>query len=188
MLYRKIHCKIVADLSIDIFDDNISYFEVDNKMYLENILYLGCLTHDIKKYDKKHCTSGSEFIAGILKNDQFIKENNIPKFDHIIIDEICSIIRFHKSKSIDSFKENLSSNHMEIKPLIFITRICDKMSSFSIESRFKIIKKEQIVKSLDETLLNMKMDEQFYRYGTELYDNILQYFLRRYCNNKVLSF
>ncbi len=187
MLYRKIHCKIVADLSIDIFDDNIPYFKVDNnKMYLENILYFGCLTHDIKKYDKKHCTSGSEFVSSILKNDQFIKENHIPKFDDMIINEICSIIKFHKSKSIDSFKENL--NKIEIKPLIFITRICDKLSSFSIESRFRTVKREQIMKTLDEALEKMKADKQFYEYGKELYDNILQYFLRRYCNNKILSF
>ena len=60
MMYRKIHCKIVADLAKDMFNSIFSYLdEIESRIYLENVLYLGCLTHDIRKFDKKHAAYGA---------------------------------------------------------------------------------------------------------------------------------
>ncbi len=188
MLYRKIHCKIVADLSLDIFNDNISCFKISSKkMYLENILYFGCLTHDIKKYDKRHCTCGSNFIYEFLNNSQFCHINHIPKFENNIIKDICTIIKYHKSKGMKPIYNNDFQNS-DINLLIFITRICDKLSELAIESRFKIIREEQVEKMLVEVLDKVSNDKEFYEYGKKIYNSVLEYFIRRYCCNKILNF
>lgn len=193
-MFRKMHCKVVADLSLDVFDDNISYFNFyHNKMYLENVLYLGCLTHDIKKFDKKHCASGSSFVKNKLTDTEFLKENHIPLFDEDIVDEIASIIRFHKSKKIYTETEHIESETKEhiaqsIKSLIYITRICDKMSSFSVECRFRTIDKNEIKNQFSKCLIKMSDNIFNENIDTSINNSILEYFINMYCHNKILSF
>ena len=48
MDYRKYHCKIVADLAIEMFDEFYSQLFADSDTR-KNSLYFACLVHDIKK-------------------------------------------------------------------------------------------------------------------------------------------
>lgn len=49
--YRQYHCKIVADLAIEMFNEYYNKLFEDNDINdtIKNSLYFACLVHDIKK-------------------------------------------------------------------------------------------------------------------------------------------
>ena len=194
MMYRKIHCKIVADLAKDMFNSIFSYLdEIESRIYLENVLYLGCLTHDIRKFDKKHGAYGANWIMSKLADNEYCQNNNIPVFSIDICNDICILIKFHKSKNVE--KSLMNEHNLEnyiikeyMKPLIFLIRLADKLSHFVVESKFKVITEKDVKKKIDEFLIKTSdymLDENLTNAIIEL---ILYDFKDMYCNKKIMNF
>lgn len=194
IMYRKIHCKIVADLGKDMFNSNFSFLNLkENRMYLENVLYLGCLTHDIRKFDKKHAAYGANWMISKLTDDEYCKRNDIPIISLDVCNDICILIKFHKSKNIEKsiIDEADSTNYIideNIKPLIFFIRVSDKLSHFVIESRFKVITEKDLLKKTNEFLVktnNNLLEEDVLN---NVLNNIFKDFKDIYCNKKIFCF
>lgn len=127
--YRRYHSKLVANIAIEIFDDNFKQWagHKKNEDMFRKTLYTACLLHDIRKLDDYHCFKGAEWV-----------ENNISKYimcdDYI--DDIYQVIRNH------SLEKDLEGElRPAIKVLVLIIRIADKASKLQENSNYKEIKK-----------------------------------------------
>jgi len=194
IMYRKIHCKIVADLGKDMFNSNFSCLNLkENRIYLENVLYLGCLTHDIRKFDKKHGAYGANWMLSKLTDDEYCKKNNIPILSIDVCNDICILIKFHKSNNLQKsiIDEAISNNYIvdeNIKSLLFFIRLSDKLSHFIVESKFKVITEKDVLKKTNEFLIKMNdslLEEDLLN---KVLDNILKDFKDMYCNRQILCF
>lgn len=193
-MYRKIHCKIVADLGKDMFNSNFGYLNLnENRMYLENVLYLSSLIHDIKKFNKKHGTYGANWIISKLTDNEYCIRNNIPILSLDICNDVFMLIKFHKSKSIEKtiindFNSESYLVNENIKILLFFIRLSDKLSHFVVDSRFKVITEKEVLKKTNEFLIKSNENLLEHDLVKIILNNILKEFKDIYCNRKIMYF
>lgn len=138
--YRQSHSKEVANIAIWIVE---YYFEKNNREFKEikKVLYLACLTHDIKKLDVDHHLKGAEFV----KNQLNKQEGEYTRY-------LYNIIKYHRSKK-DKKEELKSLENME-KILILICRLGDKLSKVvdKVKIQDRIITQKNIGEEVDAVL------------------------------------
>lgn len=146
MDYRKYYCKIVADLAIEMFDEFYSqlFADSDTDDTRKNSLYFACLVHDIKKINPKHSKAGAKFIkdADEIREITYINKSIVRK-----------IIKYHKSKKNkkdSDYLKKISNMDNELKFLIVLIRISDKLSKLIFKSEYM---------NIDEGMINIVMDK-----------------------------
>lgn len=131
MRYREQHSKEVATISTVLIKNIDKWLDCDDieiNNYDHNILYFACLTHDIRKYNKKHSEKGSNWLR-----------NNMNIIDEETIEDICMLVEYHNNNK--PINEKLSEKD---KILILVIRLSDKISKVnekeSEQSMIKVIK------------------------------------------------
>ncbi|MBE6049757.1 MAG: hypothetical protein E7214_03610 [Clostridium sp.] len=188
LLYRRIHCKSVADLAEAMFNDNFNKeCSEEEKKYLKNILYLAALTHDIRKLDKKHAISGARWMEKKLQgirysfNDEEGNLIEVPVVDDNTANLVCMLIEMHKSLKSVKINRTEEDINEDIKILILFLRMADKLSKPLLESSFRKINADEI---------NIKVNEVMIKYTfaisefniTEVVNSIVNSIIKKYCN------
>lgn len=187
LLYRRIHCKCVADLSESMFNNNFNkeYSEEQIK-YLRNILYLSALTHDIRKLDKKHAISGAEWMYKKLQGIRYSftdEEGNLieaPVVDTNTTNLICTLIEMHKS--LKTVKTNIDKESIndDIKQLVLFLRLADKLSKLLVESSLRKVNVNEVNVKVSEVVSKYSFDVSEFNVNDIIY-KISNKFIEDYC-------
>lgn len=173
---RKLHSEITADLALYIFDKftgnfNGDFFEDRKRSRFE--LYFACLTHDIKKFSENHALVGGEFVYSMISSLYFDEEcrNNIR-----------AIIVHHKRvKKSSIYYDNIKKMDNELKTLILIERLADKLSRIVYKSNYKAINASKVDCEIEEFL---KDSSDFIVDGHNIFEFIIGFsddFKMKYC-------
>lgn len=129
MKYREYHSKVVAEIAMKLLDNTDKWLKdvnLDINCYERNVLYLACLTHDIRKFHKKHHDKGAKWFK-----DNVVLENSLA------INDVYILIKNHNIKITIKKKINYT-----MKILILILRLSDKLSKFDEYSTFEEVTKQ----------------------------------------------
>lgn len=162
MKYRAYHSKAVAEIAMKLLDNTDKWLKdvnLDNKCYGRNVLYLACLTHDIRKFHKNHHVKGAEWFKDNvgLENDRAIKA-------------VCKLIKNHDLKKTIKKKGNYT-----IKILILILRLSDKLSKFDEYSTCEEVTKQiKNVCEKSKECIPKKYQEDRERFSKIIYSSIYE--------------
>lgn len=149
MQYRKYHSKLVSDIALKILSLNSQVIpELQQVEQVEDVLYLACLLHDIKKFDEKHNKVGAKWFMENIDEYLDIDEES-KKY-------IRKLISKHKLGA------KLKKYKKELLYLILVIRVSDKLSKLKEKANYSCINEEQIrdiiSKVKDKTLANSTID------------------------------
>ena len=130
MEYRQYHCKIVADLALS-FHNEVNYLDID-----ENLLYISCLLHDVRKIEKSHNIMGEKYLKKSFIAKEYFTEEDIRK--------IATFIKYHKGSKIDMSREafSISITEKEFKYYLLLIRVADKISKLVYMNKYKKLQEE----------------------------------------------
>ena len=194
LIYRRTHSKVTADLAESMFDNNFNKeYNKDQIKYLKNVLYLASLTHDIRKLDKRHASSGAEWMYKKLQGIRYSYTDETGNFIEVPIVDIntsnlvCTLIEMHKGRKSEKINRQEEAINEDIKLLVLFIRLADKLSKLVVESNLRKINVNEI---------NTKVDEVFNKYTlsvtefnvAEIVDNVEKKFIEDFCNKETRSY
>lgn len=118
--YRYYHCKITADLVLDLYSKNKIIKAIEQNILALKILYMSALLHDIRKFNNKHGVEGAKWIKENLR--LFVE------IDDEVLECICALVRSHKSTKIETEKVVINDVLIPLKELLYILQISDEAS------------------------------------------------------------
>lgn len=120
MKYRWYHCRLTGEISLEVYDSMCNGARCDDW----RILYFAALTHDIKKYDHRHCKVGACWIKDNIRDFLDIKDEEV--------NAISELISAHKSKINEGYEDK-----ERISILLENLKIGDKLSKEKEKLEYK---------------------------------------------------